>query len=252
MLPRDSFPAALSAYSRRSPWGTLAFLFSAWLLFDLAPILLQRLFARIAPFCSPDALSAAARWFSFLLFLLWLPLWLRLARRPLSTLRPRFPKADALKAVFLSLALFLAFSVPWNLLLAATGVPVSERTSIDYVQTILASSRPIALLLFAYPLLAAPLFEEILFRGALLAWMARIIPAGDAPSRVLRTAAAVALLVPAVLFAALHAFPLEIPPLVFLALLLSRLAVRHGLLSAVLLHLLYNLLTLAALLLFPA
>lgn len=247
-MPPDTFPSALSAYSRRSPWGTLPFLFLAWLLFDFAPLLLQSPLGRIAPSASPDALSAAARWLSFLLFLLCLPL----ARRPLSALRPRLPDGNALKAVFLSLVLFLAFSVPWNLLLAAVGVPVSDRTSIDYVQTALASSPRLAVLLFAYPLLAAPLFEEILFRGAFLAWMARIVPSEDAPPRLRRTAAAIALLVPAVLFAALHAFPLEIPPLVILALLLSRLAVRHGLLSAVLLHLLYNLLTLATLLLSPA
>ncbi len=251
-MPPDSFPAALSAYSRRSPWGSLPFLFLSWLLFDFAPVLLLRLLSPFAPSAFPDALPAASRWLAFLLFLLWLPLHLRLARRPLSALRPRLPGGNALKAVFVSLALFLAFAVPWNLLLAAVGVPVSDRTSIDYVQTALASPPPLAVLLFAYPLLAAPLFEEILFRGAFLAWMARIVPAGnDAPPRALRAAAAVALLVPAVLFAALHAFPLEIPPLVLLALLLSRLAVRHGLLSAVLLHLLYNLLTLSALLLGP-
>ena len=238
--PPSPFPAALADYVRRSPWNSLLYIVPAWLFLLVLPALLRIL---LDPVFSPPAAAAAALLGTALAAFAWMPLYLRLRGLPLPSPHDLLPPRSALPSLFATLLLLLLASLLYNLLLAACHVPLQDRSSLDFLQTAAAAPLLPALILFAYPVLAAPVFEETLFRDALLAWTARIVPA-SAPPRTLRAAAAVAVLLPALLFAAIHGSFLLAPPLFLLALLLSRVAVRHGLPSAVLLHALYNLLVL--------
>ncbi|MBV9512125.1 MAG: CPBP family intramembrane metalloprotease [Caulobacteraceae bacterium] len=83
--------------------------------------------------------------------------------------------------------------------------------------------------------LLAPLFEELLFRGALLSWLAGHIPV------------AAAALVSAALFAAMHGFPVVMPYAFLFGLAATWLRLRSGsLLPGLTMHALNSLLFLAA------
>jgi membrane protease YdiL (CAAX protease family) len=86
--------------------------------------------------------------------------------------------------------------------------------------------------------LLAPLFEELLFRGAVLGWLAKRLPLSWA------------IVVSATLFALMHGFPIVMPYAFLFGLIAGWLRVRSGsTLPGLLMHALNNLLFLAAALL---
>ena len=110
---------------------------------------------------------------------------------------------------------FLGLSVGWVLLLERLGMPVDEQEILGLIRD--GPDGLIVAVSVAYGALAAPVFEELLFRGFAIPPLARHIGAGPA------------ILLTAVIFGGLHGSdPAAVVPLTALGVALGWLRVRSG------------------------
>lgn len=129
--------------------------------------------------------------------------------------------------------LFLAASTAWSLGLEAVGVEVEAQ---QVLAELLGASPPVQLLIVLYAILGAPLFEELLFRGALVPPLAR------------RVGAPLAALLSGLLFGMAHAAdPVAVVPLTVLGIGLALLRLRtSSVLPGLVIHVLNNLIALVS------
>lgn len=129
------------------------------------------------------------------------------------------------------LAVLWPLNYAWKLLLDRLGLDAPAQ---DLVTAFLQSERPVEIaVVFFFAVVVAPLAEELLFRVGLFRWLR-----GRAPR-------AVALLAPALVFAALHPYLAVVAPLFVFAIMLSLAYERSGHpLTPIVAHSLFNLHTL--------
>lgn len=244
----------------RVSWGGLAVLAAVGLWFALnilTAVVIQ--LSRLEPDADPTPLELMAgisvqNWILMFGFPLLLMGWTTRPRAELGLAAPR-RAADALLGA--ACALFLA---PVVFLIQLVAVQIWKPTEHPLQRMLLESNDPTVLVLaFVSAVILAPIAEEMLFRGIFQGWLERManrkpspVPAGPelldpvetptVPSPPGRAASAAALLIPAVLFAAVHGTQWPAPiPLVVLALGLGFLYRRTGgLIAPIAMHATFN------------
>jgi membrane protease YdiL (CAAX protease family) len=127
-----------------------------------------------------------------------------------------------------AMPLLVLTSLAWRALLQLLGLPAERQALVDLFQQ--AESGPLLALLIAIAVGLAPITEEIVFRAGLFRYARTRLPR------------ALALLAPAILFAALHANLSSFAPLVVLAVVFSLAYERTGSIGVpIIAHGLFNL-----------
>jgi uncharacterized protein len=131
-----------------------------------------------------------------------------------------------------ALPVLVAVSWPWKHLLQRLGWPTDQQELVDML--IQADSMGFVVVMLVLAVVVAPITEELLFRGGLFRFLRT------------RTPRPVALLLPAALFAALHANLAAFLPLLLLGVILALAYERTGSLTVpIVAHALFNLNTIA-------
>jgi membrane protease YdiL (CAAX protease family) len=133
-----------------------------------------------------------------------------------------------LVTMVVALPVLTAVSWPWKLSLEAMGWPTDQQELVDML--VQADSPAFVLLMLVLAVVVAPVTEELIFRGGLFRFLRT------------RTPRAVALLLPAALFASLHANLAAFLPLMVLGVIFSLAYERTGSLAVpIVAHALFNL-----------
>ncbi|MFK7743223.1 MAG: lysostaphin resistance A-like protein [Planctomycetota bacterium] len=182
--------------------------------------------------CALFVAVGAHLWGGLMLAVAVVAIWPPVPMRPLA-----LPSVLATYAV--GLVLWLLFAIGYLQVMAAIGQPVAPQPLLEQLVRE-GTAMPGFWLSVLVATLAAPVFEEIVFRGFLFTGFARL------PMPMWATQAVVA-----VLFGLVHGLPHALP-IAVLSLVFGRLRARHGsLLPSMLAHALHNSITIGLLIVWP-